>query len=144
MKSVGDILNKKGRQIWSVPPNATVFQALQLMAEKNIGAVLVMDGGEVVGIMSERDYARKVILLGKSSKETPVKDIMTTRVVFVESNKSAENCLALMTEKRFRHLPVYDGEKLAGLVSIGDVVKAVIDQQQVAIEELENYIVGRR
>jgi CBS domain-containing protein len=144
MITVGHILKEKGNQIWSVSPDTMVFDALNLMAEKNLGAVLVIEGGKIAGILSERDYARKVILKGKSSKETPVKEIMTKDVLFVRPNHSIEECMALMTEKHIRHLPVLDGEQLAGVISIGDVVKAVISDQEYTIKQLENYITGHR
>ena len=143
-KDVRHILESKGNQIWSVSPDTSVYDALKLMAEKGIGALLVMDGGKITGIMSERDYARKITLLGKSSKDTPVKEIMSPEVVYVLPSQSAEMCMALMTEKRIRHLPVMDNDKLLGIVSIGDVVKALIDQKEDTINELTNYITGRR
>ena len=143
-KDVRHILESKGNQIWSVSPDTSVYDALKLMAEKGIGALLVMDGGKITGIMSERDYARKITLLGKSSKDTPVKEIMSPEVVYVLPSQSAEMCMALMTEKRIRHLPVMDNDKLLGIVSIGDVVKAVIDGKEDTINELTNYITGRR
>jgi CBS domain-containing protein len=144
MIAVGRILKEKGNQIWSVSPDTTVFDALNLMAEKNLGAVLVIEGGKIAGIFSERDYARKVILKGKSSKETPVKEIMTEDVLFVRPNHSIEECMALMTDKHIRHLPVLDGEQLVGVISIGDVVKAVISDQEYTIKQLENYVTGHR
>ena len=140
MKTVRDLLKQKGREVWSVAPDSTVYDALQLMADKNIGALLVIDGGRPVGIFSERDYARQVILKGKASKDTPVRDIMTSRVVFVRPEQSIEECMALMTDKRFRHLPVLEEGRLAGLLSIGDVVKAVISEKDFLIEQLANYI----
>jgi CBS domain-containing protein len=143
MKTVREILKTKGDDIWSISPEAKIFEALKLMADKNIGALIVLEGKEVVGIVSERDYARKVILKDKSSKETPVKEIMTSRVRYVTPDKSAEDCLALMNENRIRHLPVYENEELIGVVSIGDVVKAVIEEKEITIENLENYITGR-
>ncbi|HEY66629.1 MAG TPA: CBS domain-containing protein [Caldilineae bacterium] len=143
MKLVKDILNVKGRDVWSVSPDATVYEALQLMADKNIGAVLVVEEGEVVGILSERDYARKVILKGRSSLNTPVKEIMTSKVYYVSPEQTIEECMTLMTEKRIRHLPVLEDGRLVGIISIGDVVKAIISDQQVTIQQLENYILGR-
>ena len=140
MKTVRDLLKQKGREVWSVAPNSTVYDALQLMADKNIGALLVIDSGRPVGIFSERDYARQVILKGKASKDTPVRDVMTSRVVFVRPEQSIEECMALMTDKRFRHLPVLEEGQLAGLLSIGDVVKAVISEKDFLIEQLANYI----
>jgi CBS domain-containing protein len=140
MKTVRDLLKQKGSTIWSVPPDSTVYDALQLMADKNIGALLVIDSGRPVGIFSERDYARQVILKGKTSKDTPVRDVMTSKVVFVRPEQNIEECMALMTDKRFRHLPVLEEGQLAGLLSIGDVVKAVISEKDFLIEQLANYI----
>ena len=142
--TVQEIIDKKGSEIFSVDKDSTIYDALGLMAEKGIGAVLVTENYEVTGIFSERDYARKVILEGKSSKNTPVKEIMSGNVVYVTPNRTAEECMALMIDKRIRHLPVYKDNELAGLISIGDVVKAVINEKQYAIQELENYIIGRR
>jgi CBS domain-containing protein len=144
IKTIREILDKKGHQIWSVSPDTKIFEALQLMAEKNIGALVVLNGDKLVGIISERDYARKVALKGKTSKETPIRDIMTPKVLYVTPEKTAEDCMALMIEKRIRHLPVYKQDKLIGVVSIGDVVKAVIEEKKIAIEHLENYITLRR
>lgn len=140
MKTVKDLLQAKGTDIWSVAPDDTVFAALELMAEKGIGAVLVLDGQNVAGILSERDYARQVILKGKASKDTPVRDIMTTELFVVTPERTVDECMALMTEKRIRHLPVVLGDRLAGLLSIGDIVKAVISDKQDQIEQLETYI----
>ncbi len=140
MKTVRDLLNKKGRDICSVAPDTTVYDALKLMADRNIGAVMVLEEGEPVGIFSERDYARQVVLKGKASKDTPVRDVMTARVVFIRPEQNIEECMALMTDKRFRHLPVLEEGKLAGILSIGDVVKAVISEKDFLIEQLENYI----
>ncbi|MCA9968871.1 MAG: CBS domain-containing protein [Anaerolineales bacterium] len=143
MATVGQLLMTKGSDVWAVGPDDTVFAALQLMADKNIGAVMVLEGDRVVGIMSERDYARKVILQQRASRSTPVREIMTADVVFVRPELSLEKCLALMTDKRIRHLPVlHTDSELAGIVSIGDVVKAVIEQQKVLINHLEDYISG--
>jgi CBS domain-containing protein len=125
-----------------VKSDDTIFDALQLMADKNIGAVLVMSGDAIEGILSERDYARKVVLLGKTSRSTPVREIMTTDVIAVEPGWTADQCMALMTEKRIRHLPVVEDGKLAGIVSIGDVVRAVVESQQFRIASLENYIMS--
>lgn len=126
--------------IHTVPIDASVFEALRLMAEKNVGAVLVTDGDELAGILSERDYARKVILLGRSSRDTTVREIMTSDVICIDPSWTAEQCMALMTEKRIRHLPVVEGGRLVGVVSIGDVVRAVIDEQLMTIGTLERYI----
>ncbi len=142
MEFVSQFLEKKGHDVWWVAPETTVFDALQLMAKKKVGALLVLEEDSLVGVFSERDYARKVILKGKSSKDTPVRDIMSTKIVCVAPNQSTEECMSLMTEKRVRHLPVMDGEKLIGIISIGDVVKAVIADREDIIEQLEHYITG--
>jgi CBS domain-containing protein len=143
MMTVNDLLRSKGREVWTTRPDATVFDALVLMAEKNIGAVLVMDGDTLVGILSERDYARKVILLGKSSKETLVSEIMTPRVLYVRGDQNIDECLALMTDKRVRHLPVLNGDdRVVGVISLGDVGKAIIAHQVFIIAQLEHYITG--
>jgi CBS domain-containing protein len=123
-------------------PDAMVYDALELMADKNVGAVLVIDADRLVGILSERDYARKVILHGKSSKDTPIREIMTQRVVYVRPQQTAEECMALMTDKRVRHLPVLEDDQLVGVISIGDVVKSIISEQEFIIEQLERYISG--
>jgi CBS domain-containing protein len=143
MKIVSQLLQSKGHEVWSITPDTTVYEALEQMAEKNIGAVLVIESEQVVGIFSERDYARKVVLHGKSSQETPVSDVMTSRVIAVPPNQSVEKCMALMTEKRIRHLPVLDNDRLVGIISIGDVVKAIISDQEVMINHLEDYITGQ-
>jgi len=143
MKTVTQLLRAKGHEILSVSPEVPVFEALQMMADKNVGALLVVDGGRLVGIFSERDYARKVILKGKTSKETPVREIMSSHVLYVRPQQTIEECMALMTDKRVRHLPVFDDEKLVGVISIGDVVKAIIAEQEFVIEQLQNYITGR-
>ena len=140
MKTVQDMVNTKGSQIFSVTPDTTVFDTLKVMAEKEIGAVLVFEGERVVGIFSERDYARQVILKGKASKDTPVKEVMTSRVAYVRPEQTLDDCMALMTDKRIRHLPVLIEGKIAGVLSIGDIVKAVISEKQFIIEQLENYI----
>ena len=142
MKTVKELLQAKGYDVWTIAPDASVYDALRLMADKNVGAVLVIDGGNLVGILSERDYARKVILEGKSSKHTPVREIMTEKVLCVRTDQTAEECMALMTNKRVRHLPVLEGDCLVGVISIGDVVKAIISEQEFMIEQLENYITG--
>ena len=142
MATVRDMLKTKGFEIWSVAPDTTVYDALKLMADKNIGAVLVMEAGKVVGILSERDYARKIILLGKASADTPAREIMTERVMCVGPHETAEQCMALMTEKKVRHLPVLENNQLIGIISIGDVVKATIAQKEFIIEQLEDYIRG--
>ncbi len=140
MKTVRDLLQAKGSEVWSVRPDQSVFAALELMADKGIGAVLVLDGERVAGILSERDYARQVILKGKASKDTLVGDIMTTVLFVIEPKRTVEDCMSLMTQKRIRHLPVMVGDRLEGLLSIGDIVKAVISEKQEQIEQLETYI----
>lgn len=143
MKTVDNLLKKKGSQIWAIGPDASIYEAVSMMAEKGIGALLVMEGEQLNGIISERDYARKVILAGKSSRQTPVSEIMTTAVLCAKLEQSVEQCLALMTDKRIRHLPVADAGKVVGLVSIGDLVKEIIAEQQFIIEQLEHYIAGQ-
>jgi CBS domain-containing protein len=142
MKIVGDILKSKGHEVWSVKPDDTVFDSLKLMAAKEIGALLVMDEDRLVGIVTERDYARKVILEGKSSKSSSVAEVMTPRVLCVTPERTVDECMALMTDKRARHLPVVDHKRVVGVVSIGDLVKALISEQQVLIDQLQNYISG--
>lgn len=144
MVTVNQCLQRKGRTVWTVGPDDTVYDALQVMADKDIGALLVLNEEKLVGIFSERDYARKVILKGKTSKETPVRDIMTTQVVYVQPGYLIEECMALMTERHVRHLPVLEGKRLVGVISIGDVVKEIISEQQFVIEQLEHYITGER
>jgi len=144
MYIVRHCLQTKGNDVYSIHPEASVYEALRMMAEKDIGALLVMEAEKVVGIFSERDYARKVILHGKSSKETPVREVMTSRVVFVRPDLSLDECMALMTNKRIRHLPVLEGERVVGVISIGDVVKEIIAEQEFVIEQLANYISGER
>ncbi|MDR6538963.1 CBS domain-containing protein [Variovorax soli] len=144
MKTVAEILKEKGDQaVYSIGPDASVFEAVALMAQKNIGALLVMDGGRIVGMLSERDYARKVVLMSRSSKETPLREIMTSSVIYVHPSQSSEECMAVMTENRVRHLPVLDDEdRLVGLISIGDLVKGIISEQKFIIEQLQHYITG--
>ena len=142
VRNVKMVLDSKGYEIFSVVPDTPVLDALKLMAEKGIGAVLVLEGDKVVGIMSERDYARKVALKGKTAEETRVSEIMTEDVIYVEPSQPIEECMALMVGKRIRHLPVLEDGKLAGIISIGDVVKAMISEQQTLIEQLESYIRG--
>ncbi len=142
MKLVSDILNSKGHEIWAVKPDDTVFDSLQLMAEKGVGALLVMDEDKLVGIVTERDYARKVILEGKSSKGSSVAEIMTKQVLCVAPERTVEECMALMTDKRARHLPVLDHKRVIGIVSIGDLVQAVLHEQQILIDQLQHYISG--
>lgn len=140
MKTVSQLLQGKGSNVWSVSPDSSVFDALKLMADKNCGALLVMAGGKLRGILSERDYARKVILLGKSSHDLAVSDIMSDKVVCVGPAQTVDECMALMTSKRIRHLPVLEGGRVIGVLSVGDLVKAVIEQQQQTIQQLESYI----
>ncbi len=144
MTTVAQILKSKPDDVvHSTTPSATVFDAVKLMAEKNIGALLVKEGERIVGVITERDYARKVVLMARSSKDTPVRDVMTANVMFVQPDRSSEECMALMTENRLRHLPVLDQGKLVGLVSIGDLVKDVISEQKFIIQQLEQYIAGQ-
>ena len=142
MKYVDELLKNKGRDIWSISPDAPVYQALELMSEKNCGAVLVLDQERLVGVLSERDYARKVILKGKSSKDTPVQEIMSSEVICIRPTQTIEACMVLMTDRRIRHLPVVEEETLLGVISIGDVVKEVISEQEFMIHQLESYIIG--
>lgn len=140
MKLVKHILDSKGREIWHITSEDSVLDAIKLMAEKKIGALLVIDNEQLIGIVSERDYARKVILQGKSSSKTPVRDIMSAEVFKVKPEQTVEDCMQTMTEKRIRHLPVIEDEKVVGVLSIGDLVKAIIAEQQYKIEQLESYI----
>ena len=142
MKSVNDVLKGKGGQLSIIAPNATVYEAIKLMADKEIGALLVMEGDNLLGILTERDYARKIILLGKSSKETGVQEVMTTKVMVVTSGNTVEECMAIMTDKHVRHLPVVEHGKVIGIISIGDAVKAIISEQHFTINNLVNYIMG--
>lgn len=142
--TVRDMLSAKGGTVWSVTPETPVVEALRMMAEKNVGAVVVCRGDTLAGILSERDYARKVVLEGKSSKDTPVGDIMTSRVAFVRPDQTTDDCMALMTAKHVRHLPVLESGDLVGIISIGDVVKAVIADLHFSVEQLESYISGAR
>ena len=140
MKTLKQLLQAKPHAILSTAPDAKVFDALKLMAEKNVGALVVMDAGRLIGIITERDYARKVILMGKSALDTPVREIMTDKVLCVHPEQSIEECMGLMTDKRIRHLPVMEGSELIGVLSIGDLVKETISEQQFVIKELESYI----
>jgi CBS domain-containing protein len=137
------ILNNKDSRIWSVAPDATVYEAIELMAEKAIGALLVISEGKLVGIISERDYARKVILHGRSSKDTPVREIMTSSLITVTPEHTVDECMRIVTQHRIRHLPVLDGDKLVGVISIGDLVNAIIAAQAHTIDQLHTYITGR-
>jgi CBS domain-containing protein len=140
MKTVRDILAVKGREVWTIELEATVFEAMKRMAEKEVGALLVADGPKLVGIISERDYARKVILQGRASPTTRVREIMISHVVCTHLDQPIEECMAVMTDKRVRHLPVIEEGKLVGIISIGDLVKSIIDDQKFIIEQLERYI----
>ncbi len=143
MRTVHHILAWKGATVWSVSPDATVYEALSIMAEKNIGALTVLDGDTLAGIFSERDYARKVILKGKTSKEMKVREVMTSPVVSVTPANSIQDCMTVMTQKHFRHLPVVSEGAIAGIISIGDVVKEIIDEQRSTIDQLSGYITGK-
>jgi CBS domain-containing protein len=140
--TIGSILNRKGTMVWSVSPTNTVFEAISMMAEKNVGALPVLEGDRLVGMISERDYARKVILLGRGSRETSVAEIMTVNLKTVGLNDSVQECMQIMTENRVRHIPVLEEGKLAGLISIGDCVNWIISAQTAAIDDLERFVTG--
>src|SRR6185436_12992137 len=140
--TINEILMNKGSAVWTIPPDASVFEAIQLMADKNVGALLVTEKEKLVGVISERDYTRKVALKGKSSKELQVREILSDRVTHVAPNQSVEDCMRLMTEHRVRHLPVLEGDKIKGVVSIGDLVNWIISAQNSTIRQLETYISG--
>lgn len=142
MIKVREMIYKKGSEIWSVTPDTSVLEALKLMADKNAGAVLVIDNDKVQGILSERDCARRLELQGRTAHTTPVKDIMTTKVVYVEGEQPVDECVVVMIDKNIRHLPVYDGGKLIGLISVRDALKELVDYQQFMISQLEHYITG--
>jgi CBS domain-containing protein len=142
MRTVQQLLDAKGHDIQSIHPDDSVFDAIQKLANANIGALIVVEDDRPVGIFTERDYARNVILQGKASSTTPVRDIMTTPVIYARPEQTVEQCMAVMTEKHIRHLPVLDGEKLAGMISIGDLVKSIIADQKFTIEQLEQFIHG--
>ena len=144
MTTVKNILQAKDKNIWSIAPDATVFEAIKIMAEKNVGALLVIQNEKVIGVFSERDYARKIVLKGESSHTTIVKNVMSFDVLFVLPEQSLDDCMALMTNKHVRHLPVLENGKLIGIISIGDVVKAIISEHEYTIKQLENYITGSR
>ncbi len=144
MQTVRQILQNKGKQVWTIAPSASVFSALQLMAEKDVGALVVMENVDLLGVFSERDYARKFMLHEKSTEETQVQELMSSPVITVRSGMSIGACMAIMTNRHVRHLPVVEGEKVIGVISIGDVVKAIIAEQQQVINELGSYISGER
>jgi CBS domain-containing protein len=139
---IREIVSNKGGTVWTISPEATVFEAIQLMADKNVGALLVTKGDNLVGIISERDYSRKVVLKGRSSRDTPVRDILSGDVIHVSPDHSVDECMRLMTEHRIRHLPVLEGNKIVGVVSIGDLVNWIISAQSLTIQQLETYITG--
>ena len=144
MTTVQRLLQHKGHTVWSIPPDASVFEAVQLMADKRVGALMVVDRNELVGLISERDYAREIVLKDRASRDTPVSAIMTQRVLYVRPQQTLEECMALMTEKHLRHLPVLDNGRLIGVVSMRDVVKDLIAEKEFLIEQMENYIADRR
>lgn len=142
MQTVRQLLEEKGHVVWSIGPDESVYDAIKLMAEKGIGALIVVEHAKPIGMLSERDYARKVILAGRFSKDTKIREIMTTQIFFADPQQSIQECMSIMTEKRVRHLPVMDGDQLIGIISIGDLVKAIIAEQQFVISQLEHYISG--
>ena len=144
MTTVQRLLETKGHLVWSISPDASVFEAVQLMADKRVGALMVVEQNELVGVISERDYAREIVLKDRASRDTPVSAIMTRRVLYVRPDQSLDECMALMTEKNLRHLPVLDNGRLIGVISIRDVVKDLISEKEFLIEQLENYITDRR
>jgi CBS domain-containing protein len=144
MKIVRDILQEKGFEVHSIPPDASVYEALQMMADKNVGALLVVKDNDVEGMISERDYARKIVLKGKLSKDVPVSEIMTSKIVRIDPYQDIETCMELMSDKHVRHLPVVENDRIVGIISIGDIVKAIIEHKEEIINQLENYIKGKR
>ena len=145
MNTVAQILGSKpDRAVYTMEPSASAHEAVRLMAEKNIGALVVVEHGQIVGLVSERDYARKLVLMARSPRDTPLGEIMSSPVMYVRPDQTSDECMALMTQNRVRHLPVMDGGQLIGLISIGDLVKATISEQQFIIEQLEHYITGQR
>jgi len=142
VRNVRDILRDKGTAVYSISPDASVYDALRLMAEKNVGSLLVLEGDRMAGMISERDYARKIVLMDKLSRETKVKEIMTTEVLTVTPDTDLDDCMELITDKRVRHLPVVENDRVLGIVSIGDIVKGIIDHKESVIEQLESYIKG--
>ena len=141
--TIRELMKRKSQEIWSINPESSVYRAIELMADKHIGALLVMEGDKLVGIISERDYARKVILKGRSSKDTQVHEIMTTPVIFVQPQQSVDECMRIMTDNRIRHLPVLENEKVTGIVSIGDLVNWIMSAQDHTIQQLQNYVTGK-
>jgi len=144
MTTVERLLQHKGHTVWSIPPDASVFEAVQLMADKRVGALMVVDKNQLIGVISERDYAREIVLKDRASRSTPVSAIMTQRVLYVRPQQTLEECMALMTEKNLRHLPVLDDGRLVGVISMRDVVKDLIAEKEFLIEQMENYITDRR
>jgi CBS domain-containing protein len=144
MTTVQRLLETKGHLVWSIAPDASVFEAIQLMADKRVGALMVVEQNELVGVISERDYAREIVLKDRGSRDTPVRAIMTRRVLYVRPDQSLDECMALMTEKNLRHLPVLDNGRLVGVISMRDVVKDLISEKEFLIEQLEHYISDQR
>ena len=142
MENIRELLAEKGHDVWSIGPDVTVFEAIELMSGKEIGALVVVDHDRLVGIMSERDYARKVILDGRSSKDTLVREIMTLRVIYAQPHQSIEDCMMIMSDNRIRHMPVLEDERLIGMISLKDLAQAIISEQRTMIEQLETYIIG--
>ena len=142
MTTVGELLDSKGHEVWSIGPSSSVYEALEMMADKNVSGLLILDGSQLVGIFTERDYARKLVLQGRISRDTNVSDLMTKKVLYVKPSNTVSDCMNLMTAKRIRHLPVIDQEQLVGILTIGDLVKQIISEQQSTIDQMDNYITG--